>query len=190
MGLTPGPGHNGGPSLEEGTAWRAHCWRQARAALLPTLPIEVVRLRVTRAKELGLPYRTYAGIRASTGHDVIGFLFSTNALRLLRPTDALPADRAERLAALQACDRVALVQPPLDPARVLALTPLDAAHAAPRSTDSWPVMRDRLHAVLRSRGKAGDGYVLVAETAAERTWVEAARLAGFLTGDRYFSPLP
>jgi len=36
--VTPGPGHNNGPSLEEGAAWRTHCWRQAREALLPTLP--------------------------------------------------------------------------------------------------------------------------------------------------------
>ncbi len=186
--MTPGLGHNNGPSLEEGTAWRAHCWRQAREALLPTLPIEVVRLRITRAKELGLPYRTYAGIRASTGQDVIGFLFSTNALRLLRATDALPLDRRERLATLAACDRVALVQPPLDPARVLAAAPLDAAQAAPWSTDSWSAMRARLRAVLAARGRPSDGYVLVGETALERDWYEAGRLAGFLSGDSYFAP--
>ena len=41
-----GIGHNGGPTLEPGFGWRRHCWTAARAGLLPTLPIEVVRLRV------------------------------------------------------------------------------------------------------------------------------------------------
>lgn len=186
----PGPGHNGGPSLDEGVAWRAFAWRRAREALLPTLPVEVVRLRVARARELGLDYRTYAGVRAATGRDVIGFLYSTNALRLLRATDALPADRAERLAAVAGADRVALVQPPLDPARVLAAAPLDAAHRAPPSTLTWGEARDRLRGLLRARGLPGDAVVLVGETAAEREWAEAARLAAFLPGDRAFAPLP
>jgi len=190
MGVSATIGHNNGPSLDDGTAWRTHCWRQARESLLPTLPIEVVRLRVARARELGLPYRTYAGIRASTGRDVIGFLFSTNALQLLRATDRLPPDRRERLGALLACDRIALVQPPLDPRAVLALAPLDAAHRAPRATASWGRVRDDLRSVLRDRRTPGDGMVLVGETSLEREWVEAARLAGFLTGDAYFSPQP
>ena len=190
MVLTLGIGHNNGPSLEEGTSWRAHCWRRARESLLPTLPIEVVRLRVARARELGLPYRTYAGIRASTGHDVIGFLFSSNALRLLHPTDALPHDRRTRLEGLVGCDRVALAQPPLDPAKVLSLAPLDAAFAAPRFTASWPVMRDRLRTILAERRHPSDGYVLIGETAQERDWCEAGRLAGYLAGDRFFAPPP
>lgn len=188
MQAPPGPGHNRGPSTEEGTAWRAHCWRRAREALLPTLPIEVVRLRVARAKELGLPYRTYAGIRASTGHDVIGLLFSSNALRLLRATDRLPEDRRARLAAIRGADRTALAQPPLAPAALLALAPLDAAHPAPSSRDSWPATRDRLRAVLRDRHLPGDGVVLVAETMLEREWLEAGRLAGLLSGDAFFAP--
>ena len=61
-------GHNGGPTLQPGAAWRSHCWRTARAALLPTLPIEVVRLRVNRARALGLAYKTYASVRAASGN--------------------------------------------------------------------------------------------------------------------------
>src|SRR3712207_8729493 len=77
------------------------------------------------------PYTTLFRSRASTGHDVIGFLFSTNALRLLRPTDALPNDRRARLETLVACDRVALAQPPLDPARmqIRKSTRLNSSHA-------------------------------------------------------------
>jgi hypothetical protein len=187
--VTPGPGHNNGPSLDEGTAWRTHCWRQAREALLPTLPIEVVRLRVARARELGLPYRTYAGIRASTGQDVIGFLFSSNALLLLRSTDRVSPDRLDRLASIRGASRLGLAQPPLSPQALLAAAPLDDARPAPRSTDSWPAARDRLRALLRDRRLPSDGVVLVAETPLERAWVEAGRLAGFVPGDAYFAPL-
>ncbi|WP_246849267.1 hypothetical protein [Rubellimicrobium arenae] len=190
MGLTPGPGHNGGPSLDDGISWRRFAWTQARASLLPTLPIEVVRLRVSRARELGLPYRTYAGIRASTGRDVIGFLFSTNALQLIRPTDVLPRDRRDRLSALTGCQRVALVQHPLDPGQIATTVPLDDAVAAPPPHEPWSATRDRLRAVLRARGMPGDGVVLVAETDLEREWCEMARLAGVLRGDAYFAPLP
>ncbi|MDH3263731.1 MAG: hypothetical protein OEM24_07010, partial [Paracoccaceae bacterium] len=69
--------------MEGGAGWRRHCWTKAREELLPTLPLEVVRLRVKRAAELGLDYRAYASFRASTGHDVVALLFSSNALRLL-----------------------------------------------------------------------------------------------------------
>lgn len=186
----PRIGHNGGPSLDEGLSWRRHCWTQARERLLPTLPIEVVRLRVARARELGLPYRTYAGLRASTGRDVIAFLFSTNALRLLRATDRLPADRRERLDALLACDRIGLAQPPLAPQAVGALVPLDVVYKAPPAMAPWGDVRDSLRSILRDRLVPGDGVVLVGETALEREWVEAGRLAGFLTGDAYFAPVP
>ena len=78
---------------------RTVAWSKARKGLLgETLPIEVIRMRVRRATELGLPYRSYASIRASTGRDVLGFLFSSNALRLIRAGDALPAPYADRLA--------------------------------------------------------------------------------------------
>ena len=66
-----GIGHNNGPTMEGGAGWRRHCWTKAREELLPTLPLEVVRLRVKRAAELGLDYRAYASFRASTGHDVV-----------------------------------------------------------------------------------------------------------------------
>lgn len=62
-------GHNGGPAMNPGSAWRRHCWTVAREALLPTLPVEVVRLRLRRARELGLtiaPMRVSGRPRATT----------------------------------------------------------------------------------------------------------------------------
>lgn len=181
-----GIGHNNGPTMEDGASWRKHAWGKARAGLLPVLPIEVVRLRVRRAAELGLDYRTYASIRAASGHDVIAFLFSTNALRLLPPHPALPHDRRAALSALNAVGRAALVRVPMDPARVLALAGglIDSAHQAPRPFAGWAEARRQILAALPC---AADRVVMVGDTAEERDWAQAARLAWYLPADRYFA---
>lgn len=182
-----GPGHNGGPTLEPGTSWRRHCWGAARASLLPTLPVEVVRLRVRRAAELGLDYRTYAGVRATTGHDIVAFLFSTNALRMLRDGQAMPGARREKLASLTSCGRVALVQGRLSPERVLAQAEgaLDAAHPAPAPLAHWGEARAVLRAAL---GRLpSDQVVLVGDHGLEGEWAAAARLAAWLPAERYFA---
>jgi len=180
-----GIGHNRGPELDAPVAWRRFAWARAREALLPVLPIEVVRLRVKRAQELGLPYRTYAGIRAATGRDVIGLLFSSNALAVLRAGQTLSQDRRDRLAALIRVDRTGVVHLPLDPAALVP--PLDAAVAAPRFSDPWPAMRDCIAATIRARGLPADACLLIGETSLERDWAEAGRMAGFLSGARYFA---
>lgn len=181
-----GIGHNGGPTLEGGYSWRKHVWTKARADLLPTLPIEVLRRRVARAKELGLPYRTYASVRASTGRDVVGFLFSTNALRLLRNGDALPEERARQLVSMVDCTRVALAHPPIDPARLTEGRPIDLAHRAPSLVVSWSAMRQRMGEIIREDRLPADGLLVVGETALERDWAEAGRTAGYLSGAELF----
>lgn len=182
--MTAGIGHNRGPASDEGESWRRFAWSKAREALLPTLPIEVLRLRVNRAKQLGLPYKTYASVRASTGRDVIGFLFSNNALRVSKAGQMVPADRVAVLAGLNGCDRVALVQASLLPG--FQAEGLDGVYPAPAFLDPWPAMRDHLRGVIRARGKPADGFLLIGETAFERDWAEAGRTAGFLSGARYF----
>jgi hypothetical protein len=181
-----GIGHNGGPSLEPGYSWRRHCWTAARERLLPTLPVEVVRLRVRRAAELGLDYRTYASVRAATGHDVVAFLFSSNALRMMVPVPVLPADRAEKLAAVRDCGRVALAVRPLTVAAVAAAGAglLDGVHPAPELLGRW---RDSAEAIRAALGRVpGDRVILVGETALEREWCAAGRLAGWVPAERYF----
>jgi hypothetical protein len=152
--------------------------------LLPVLPIEVVRLRVKRAQALGLEYRTYASVRAATGHDVVAFLFSSNALRVsvLRPT--IPLDRAVKLADVQ-CGRLALAIAPLTPGMVEAANPvLDGAHPAPYALAGFGEMRDRVRAAL---GKVpSDQVILIGDLALERDWCAAGRLAGYLPAERYF----
>jgi hypothetical protein len=179
-----GIGHNGGPSMEGGVSWRKHCWNSARERLLPVLPIEVVRTRVKRAAALGLDYKTYAGVRAATGHDVVAFLFSSNALRVsvLRP--AMPEARALKLADVQ-CGRLALAVAPLTPGMLEAANPvLDGVHPAPYALAGFGEMRERVRAAL---GKLpSDQVILVGDLGLERDWCAAGRLAGYLPAERYF----
>ena len=48
-----GIGHNQGPTMEQGGAWRSYAWGRARKELLPRMPIEIVRRRVRRPEGLG-----------------------------------------------------------------------------------------------------------------------------------------
>lgn len=179
-------GHNNGPAMDSGLRWRTHCWTAARAALLPTLPIEVVRLRVRRAQELGLDYKTYASVRAASGHDVVAFLFSSNALRVSVTRPALAGDRVEKLAAIVGAARVALATAPLTPGMVLAGTDvLDAAFVAPDWLAGFGAQARMIRAALP--GIPGDRVILVGDHGLERDWCAAGRLAGYLPAERYFA---
>lgn len=177
-------GHNRGPALHGGGGWKTHCWRAAREALLPTLPIEVVRLRVKRARELGLPYKTYAGIRAQTGHDVVAFLFSSNALQTGPLSPMLPAPMAAKLAGLTDVARIGLASVPLSPSALARNPELDSAHPAPHALASFPMTARTLRAALGTL--PADRVVLVGFGALERDWCAAGRLAAFLPGVQYF----
>lgn len=180
-----GIGHNRGPTMEKGGGWRRYAWKKARAELLPRMPIEVVRLRVRRARELGLDYKAYAGIRAATGRDVIALLFSDNALRLLADGQMSP-ERNAALAKVRHADRLALVHPPHVPDIIAAANrDLDRVGVAPGISASWPDIRAR---VLTLKGKLpADGVLVIGATWLERDWCEAARLAGYLSAEQYFS---
>lgn len=182
-----GVGHNGGPTLELGASWRRHCWTAARARLLPTLPIEVVRLRVRRAAELGLEYRTYASVRAATGHDLVAFLFSSSALRVMPARASLPQDRAARLAGLVDCARIGLASAPLTAEALQAACGrlLEEAHPAPAALARFGEAGAVLRAAL---GKVpGDRVLLVGDMDLERDWCAAGRLAGYLPAARFFA---
>jgi hypothetical protein len=179
-------GHNNGPSFDRGTSWRKHCWSRARASLLPVLPIEVVRTRVRRAQALGLDYKTYAGIRAASGHDVIAFLFSSNALHLMHPAQALPQAAFMKLSAIGGAGRVGLARAPISPDDLLiqARGVLDRTVPAPRPWARWAEARATLKAA--HHGWPADGVVLVGAGPDEPAWAEAARLAAFLPAARFF----
>ncbi|WP_236019529.1 hypothetical protein [Fuscibacter oryzae] len=178
-------GHNNGPTMEGGTSWRKHCWTAAREVLLPTLPIEVVRNRVRRAKELGLDYKTYASVRAQTGHDVVAFLFSSNALRVRALSPVIPMAEVAKLAAIAGAGRIGLAVAPLSPSLLASNAVLDATHPAPHVLLPFPAMAAAIRDIL---GKTpGDRVVLVGDAPLERDWCAAGRLAAYLPADRYFA---
>lgn len=181
-----GPGHNKGPTMEKGRAWRRYAWTRARSDLMPTLPIEIARRRVRRARELGIDYKSYAGIRAATGRDIIALIFSSNALRLARETAEIDQHRREKLSEIIDVTALSLVHPPHDPIMVTKVNAIiERAGRAPGLSQTWAETRAR---VLDLKGTIpGDGVVVIGETALEREWCEAGRLAGFLHADAYFS---
>lgn len=183
----PPPGHNGGPTLHPGNGWPTHCWRVARAKLLPHLPVEVVRLRVRRAVELGLDYKTYAGVRATTGRDLVAFLFSSNALGVTGGAVMLPADRAARLATLARCGRIALAQHPLTPAVLHPLLPdFQGCHPAPGPYAADRQVRAALRAAMGNH--PSDAVLLIGDAPWEQGWCASSRLAGYLPAERFFVP--
>jgi hypothetical protein len=177
-------GHNVGPQMT-GLSLRKQCWQAARKRLLPVLPIEVIRTRVRRAQVVGLDYKTYAGFRASTGHDLVPFLFSSNALRV-SPAGWIPGLEAAKLASLQACGRIALSQG-VGPDILLCQNGnlLTEAFVVPAP---YAPFRDQVAALRKALGRiSGDRVVLVADATWEGEWATAGRLPGVLAAARYFS---
>ncbi|WP_421704365.1 hypothetical protein [Aliiroseovarius sp.] len=184
-----GIGHNNGPTLEGGSGWRRYAWRRARRELLPQLPIEVVRLRIRRAKELGIDYKSYASIRAANGRDIVALLFSSNALRVGPRVVTIPEGRAQTLAEIKRCGRLAMLHAPVNVSEFNRLNGvIDAAERAPDLRDSWGKVRAKVHALTASRGLPGDGVVVIGDTALEAEWAEAGRLGGFLPSEAIFGP--
>ncbi len=139
-----------------------------------------------RAKELGLDYKTYASVRASTGHDVVAFLFSSNALRVAVTRPAMPLDRVEKLASLTGAGRIALAVRPLSTSALMAASEgvVDAAHDAPFALARFKDVRDALRVAM---GRvSSDQVILVGDMSLERDWCAAGRLAGYVSAERYF----
>ncbi|WP_442772657.1 hypothetical protein [Paenirhodobacter enshiensis] len=191
--MSAGIGHNRGPALGR-NGWAVHCWTRARAELFPTLPLEVVRARVRRAKEIGLDYRTYAGIRATTGHDLVAFLYSSNTLRMLRDGEA-EAGRVAKLAAAQGISHHLALAPRLDADRARAM--LSAQGLSPERIAEMPLLgmspsRQRaLLDALRVRTDLtripADRILIIAETELEHEWAATGRMAGTLAAERFFA---
>lgn len=189
---SPGIGHNHGPTLEPGAGWRRHCWKQARKQLLgKRVPVEIVRTRVTRARELGLAYPEYASILMGTGRDIVGFLFTCDAMGLrLRRRLEMPDDVRTRLSGLIRCDRLALAPEAEEPEpfrqELEEISGLHFAGAGPTPGKGWSAARKAVRQALDPLNLPGNAVVLVGTRAVEAQWATAANIARFLPADRYF----
>ena len=180
-----GIGHNNGPAMDAGRTWRVHAWRRAKANMSAArLSPDTVRRHVARARELGLNYREYASIQASSGRDVCGFLFSSNALDLAFNRHRVSQPKADKLDAIRHALRIALVHAPLSPDMIAeANAALDAVHRAPRFLTSFPQMKE---ALAKAQGKLPANGLVVIGTGMEAEWVTAGRLGAFLPAEKYF----
>lgn len=189
----PGIGHNQGPPIEVGRSWRAHCWKTARRELLPRLPLEVIRRRVARARQLGLAYPQYAAILLGTGRDIVAFLFTDGALELrLERALAMPQRVATQLAQLERCDRLMMVADGADLVRLAReldarRIPFATLASAPPRHVPWAEGRAAIRAALDPRRLPSDAVVMVGSAPEERIWADAAQLASFLPAESYFA---
>ena len=186
-----GIGHNQGPPMDAGHSFRRFAWKKARADLLPRLPLEVVRRRVRRAQQLGLAYPQYASILLGTGRDIVGFLFTSDALglRLSRTLD-LPEPVGHKLESLAGCERLLMTEE--DPSQLSAALANQIAprfsgiSKAPAQDCSWSEGRDAMRSALLPLKLPADGVVMIGTRSQERAWADAARLAKFLPSEQYF----
>jgi hypothetical protein len=185
-----GIGHNQGPTMEKGHKWRSFQWQKARDAAMPkAIPLMVVKMHVARAHALGLDYPTYAAVRKATGRDIMGLLFSSNALRVVRAeAPYIPVARGEVLSAVDGAKKLALVHAPLQADIIgLANPTLDAVGTAPKFTDNWGEMRDHLGGFIMGQNLNRDQVLVIGDTSLERDWGAAAQAAGYIEATRYFA---
>lgn len=187
--MTAGIGHNQGPSMERGHKWRSFQWQKARNAAMPkAMPLMVVKMHVARARALGLDYPTYAAVRKASGRDIMGLLFSSNALRIVDASaPQMPVARGDVLGAVSGAKRLALVHAPVRAEVVATCNPvLDGVGPTPKFTNSWAEMRDHLCGFITDQRLVSDQVLIIGDTALERDWSAAARAAGYLEAGRYF----
>lgn len=188
----PGIGHNQGPHLDQNTGFRRIAWKKARAQLITRLPLEVIKRRVRRATELGLDYPAYASILLGTGRDIVGFLFTCDALGMrLSRSLPLPADVSAKLRRIERADAMLAAEHdrPETLADLLATeTPISFATATrlPRPEANGNAGFTAIRAALQPLKLPGDAVVMIGTQAHERNWADAARLARFIPAERYF----
>ncbi len=187
-----GIGHNNGPQAAAGAGFRRHCWKKARAGLVRTVPLEIVRIRMRRAKELGLAYPQYASILTGSGRDVIAFLFTHEGLRLkLARRLEMPDPVRQKLADLIRCDRLALAPEGEVPTEFLTelseVSGLSFQGCGRMPGAGWGRAREDILATLQPLGLPPAGVVLIGSRDAEHQWCTAARLGGYLKQQAYFT---
>ena len=175
--------------MERGHKWRSFQWRKAQSAAMPkAMPLMVLKMQVARARALGLDYPTYAAVRKASGRDIMGLLFSSNALRIVdAAAPQMPVTRGDVVGAVTGGKRLALVHAPVKAEAVAACNPvLDGVGPAPKFTNTWAEMRAHLGGFITDQRLLSDQVLIIGDTSLERDWSAAARAAGYLEAGRYF----
>lgn len=188
-------GHNQGPTTKHGVGWQRYAWKRARADLLGNMvPLQIVRLRVKRAQELGLSYPQYASILMGTGRDITAFLFTVDGLQLrLRRELEMPEKVSEKLQGLEKCDLLAFA-PSGEKAKAFRMELSDIAgvpfvHSTPELTPSvnWSEAKLAVRAALDPIKLPGNAVVMIGTRKVEETWATAGKIARFIPSTEYFS---
>ncbi|MEL7026737.1 MAG: hypothetical protein AAGO57_05845, partial [Pseudomonadota bacterium] len=108
-----------------------------------------------------------------------------------RPLPAVLApapERAEKLNAIQRCERLAFVAPASAMAQFSKTNGaiFDAMGVAPTLLDDWPNVRAKVAALTSERGLPPDGVFVIGQNALDREWLLAGKLGGYLHADQYF----
>lgn len=174
--------------MEAGHRWRTHQWRKAQQQLMrKTIPLSIVRMRMKRAAELGMDYKTYATIRQASGQDILALMFSSNALRIIGHGAKMPDAESRALNVVRSAQKLSLIHAPNTPDAVMAANPvLDAADVAPKFNESWSAMRDRVSGLIQAQKLPGSTVLIIGDAPLESDWSMAARAAGYLPASRYF----
>ncbi len=187
-------GHNNGPSMKIGLGWQRHCWAKARKDLLgKAIPVEVVRMRIKRARELGLAYPQYASIMLGSGRDIVGFLFTVDGLQLrLRKRLEMPDTVQDKLQSLRKCNLMAFAPSGETPdvfrkeLQQVAGVPFSSASPEPEGEINWSAARRAIRTALDPLKLPSDAVVMIGTREAEKQWAAAGKIAHFIPASDYY----
>ncbi len=191
-------GHNSGMYRSKGQGFRTFAWQKARAELLGNkVPLQIVRLRVKRATELGLSYPQYASVLLGTGRDITAFLFTVDGLQLrLRRELEMPDLVRAKLQTLKNTELLSFAPSGEVPTEFrtelsdVAGVPFVQVAAEPTPSASWSTAKQAIRSVLDPIKLPGGAVIMVGSRAQEAEWATAGKLARFMSTGSYFSAKP
>ncbi len=187
-------GHNNGPQMKTGLGWQQHCWKLARKNVLgKTIPIEIVRMRIKSARQLGLAYPQYASIMLGTGRDIVGFLFTVDGLHLkLRKRLEMPEFVQTKLHTIEKCNLVAF-SPSGEKADAFQMelqqisgVKFQSSSPEPKPEATWPDARLAVRAALDPLKLPSDAIVMIGNRETEKQWALAGKMARFIPSSEYY----
>lgn len=187
-------GHNNGPAIKTGLGWQRHCWTKARNELMgKSIPVEIVRIRIRRARELGLAYPQYASIMLGTGRDIVGFLFTVDGLHLrLRKRLEMPDHVQDKLQSLRKCSLMAFAPSGENPdafrkeLQQVSGRPFATSAPEPEGDINWTTARRAIRAALDPLKLPSDAVVMIGTRDAEKQWAASGKIARFIPASEYY----